>query len=57
MGTSIKLPVKYNPGLYAQTVQSATITVGNTTTVESSIVGTGVGSLTVFQLMDLSSRR
>ena len=33
-----------SPGLYSQTVQSATVT--NTTT-ETSIVGTGVGSLTV----------
>lgn len=44
MGTSIKLPVKYNPGLYAQTVQSPTVT--NTTT-ETSIVGTGVGGMMI----------
>lgn len=44
MGTSIKLPVKYNPGLYAQTAQSSTVT--NTTT-ETSIVGTGVGSMMI----------
>lgn len=44
MGTNIKVPIYYNPGLYAQTVQSATVT--NTTT-ETSIVGTGVGTLTV----------
>lgn len=44
MGTSIELPVKYNPGLYAQTVQSATIT--NTTT-ETSIIGTGVGNMMI----------
>ena len=44
MGASIKLPVKYNPGLYAQTVQSPTVT--NTTT-ETSLVGTGVGSMMI----------
>ena len=44
MGTSIKLPVRYNPGLYAQTVNGPTV--GNTL-VESSIVGSGVGGLTV----------
>lgn len=25
MGTSIKLPVRYNPGLYAQTVNGPTV--------------------------------
>lgn len=44
MSTSIKLPPKYNPGLYAQTVQSPTVT--NTTT-ETSIVGTGVGGMMI----------
>lgn len=44
MSTSIKLPVRYNPGLYAQTINGPTV--GNTL-VESSIVGSGVGGLTV----------
>lgn len=44
MGTSIKLPVRYNPGLYAQTVNGPTI---SNTLVESSIVGSGIGGLTV----------
>ena len=44
MGTSIKLPVKYNPGLYAQTINGPTI---SNTLVESSIVGSGIGNLTV----------
>ena len=44
MGTNIKVPIYYNPGLYAQTVQSPTIT---NTTDERSIVGTGVGGLSV----------
>lgn len=44
MSTVIKIPPKYNPGLYAQTVQSPTVT--NTTT-ETSIVGTGVGVMMI----------
>lgn len=44
MGTSITLPVKYNPGLYAQTSPGPIVT---DTIVATSIIGSGVGELTV----------
>ena len=44
MGTSITLPVKYNPGLYAQTSPGPIVT---DTIVSTSIIGSGVGELTV----------
>lgn len=44
MGTSIKILPKYNPGLYSQTADGPSV--GNTL-VETSIVGSGVGSLSI----------
>ena len=44
MGTSIKLPVKYNPGLFAQTSPGPIVT---NTIVPTSIIGSGVGGLVV----------
>jgi hypothetical protein len=44
MGTSIKLPKKYNPGLYAQTSPGPVVT---NTIVATSIIGSGVGGLVV----------
>jgi len=44
MSTSIKLTSKYNPGLYAQTINGPTV---SDTIVPTSIIGSGVGSLTV----------
>lgn len=44
MSTSIQLPFRYNPGLYTQIVDGPTV--GNTL-VETSVVGAGIGSLTI----------
>ena len=44
MPTSIQLPFRYNPGLYTQIVDGPTV--GNTL-VETSVVGAGIGSLTI----------
>tara|TARA_R110001632_G_C11200683_1_gene403154 strand:+ start:86 stop:616 length:531 start_codon:yes stop_codon:yes gene_type:complete len=44
MSTFIQLPPRYNPGLYTQIVDGPTV--GNTL-VETSVVGTGIGSLTI----------
>jgi len=44
MGTNIKVPIYYNPGLYAQTSPGPIVT---NTIVPTSIIGSGVGELGV----------